>query len=262
MAAVTPLSELLRHYRRRADPSRVPAHGRRRTAGLRREDVAHLAGVSVGYYARLEQGRDHHPSPQVLTSLARVFGLSEPESDHLHRVAGALRSTRDRTAEPERVRPGVATMLRQMSPLPALVLGRWTDVLAWNDPARELLADPAAPQAWEPPGVNWTREMFLGTHLRSLFADWPGKARDTVFDLRRLTGESPGDHRLAELVDTLAGADAEFRHLWAETGVVRCGSHVRTYRHATGTRTLHDEVMVLPDDDGQRLVVFYPVEPE
>lgn len=142
--------------------------------------------------------------------------------------------------------------------VPALVLGRRTDILAWNRLAHALLAaglDFHAPYD-EERRPNWARLFFLDPHFRGLITDWPGKARDTVADLRMLTGRFPGDRRLAELVGELSIASPEFAELWAAHPVHGCAHHTREYDHElVGRLTLTDELMALPDE-GQRVVVF------
>lgn len=253
------LGEFLRSRRAALTPDAagLPDYGeRRRVPGLRREELARLAGVSVGYYVRLEQDQSGGVSPAVLDALARALRLGDDERAHLHRLARpAARSVR--TDEPERLRPAVRTMIDALR-VPAIVLGRRTDILAWNQLGHALLAaalDVDAPgDEWRRP--NWSRLFFLDPHYRALIVDRPGKARDTVADLRLLTGRFPDDRRLAELVGELSIASPEFAELWAAHPAYGCAHHTREYDHElVGRLTLTDELMSLPDE-GQRVAVF------
>ncbi|TQM38256.1 helix-turn-helix transcriptional regulator [Pseudonocardia cypriaca] len=253
------LGEFLRSRRAALTPDAagLPDYGeRRRVPGLRREELARLAGVSVGYYVRLEQDQSGGVSPAVLDALARALRLGDDERAHLHRLARPAAPS-VRTDEPERLRPAVRTMIDALR-VPAIVLGRRTDVLAWNRLGHALLAaalDVDAPGD-ERRRPNWSRLLFLDPHFRTLIVDWPGKARDTVADLRLLTGRFPDDRRLAELVGELSIASPEFAELWAAHPAHGCAHHTREYDHElVGRLTLTDELMALPDD-GQRVAVF------
>ncbi|WP_406436968.1 helix-turn-helix transcriptional regulator [Streptomyces sp. NBC_01613] len=228
--------------------------GRRRVPGLRREELAQLAGVSVGYYTRLEQGQSLNASDAVLDAIARVLRLSETERSHLHSLARNKPRVRRRT-RPEQVRPGIRLMIESMSEVPALVLGRSGDVLCWNRMAHALLAahidfDAPAQAAGRP---NVARLVFLGPHTRELYADWRVKARDTVADLRMTAARYPDDPRFAEL--TLHSP--EFASLWAAHTVRPCAQFTRTFQHPlVGALTLTNELLDLPHDEGQRVALF------
>ncbi|MCP2167538.1 helix-turn-helix transcriptional regulator [Goodfellowiella coeruleoviolacea] len=255
------LGEFLRSRRARVRPDDIGLAtygGRRRVPGLRREELAQLAGISVGYYTRLEQGQSPNASDAVLAAIARVLRLDEAERAHLHALARPAPRARRRVA-PERLRPAVQLMIDSLTDVPALVLGRRTDVLAWNPLAHALLAGHLDRDSVRHPHTrpNWARLFFLDPHLRELVTDWPGKARDTVADLRLIAGRHPDDPRLAELVGELTMRSAEFAALWSAHPVRRCARHTREYRHpVVGPLTLNDELLTLPDDEGQRLVVF------
>jgi transcriptional regulator with XRE-family HTH domain len=253
------LGEFLRSRRAALTPEAagLPDYGeRRRVPGLRREELARLAGVSVGYYVRLEQSQSRGVSPEVLDALAAALRLDDDERAHLHRLARPAAPSR-RGDEPEQLRPAVRAMIDALG-VPALVLGRRTDVLAWNRLAHALLAAALDVDAPDDEGQrpNWARLLFLDPHYRTLVTDWPGKARDTVADLRLLTGRYPGDRRLAELVGELSIASPEFAELWAAHPAHGCAHHTREYDHElVGRLTLTDELMELADD-GQRVAVF------
>lgn len=233
-------------------------YGRRRVPGLRREELARLTGISVGYYTRLEQGHSAAVSDSVLDSLAGALRLAPDERAHLHSLTRPRRKSPTR-AGPEHVRDSVRLLVGSLGDIPALVLGRSGDVLTWNRLAHALLAGHLPLEAPEHVAnrPNWTRMFFLDPHLRELFRDWPEKARDTVADVRLALGAHPDDSSLAELVGALLVQSTEFRALWSEHPVRRCTSHDREYHHpVVGNLTLSDELLTLPDDDGQRLVVF------
>ncbi|WP_062206331.1 helix-turn-helix transcriptional regulator [Streptomyces sp. NBRC 109706] len=256
------LGDFLRSRRARLTPADIGLRdygGRRRVPGLRREELAQLAGVSVAYYTRLEQGLSHNASDAVLDALARVLRLDDDESAHLHRLARHP-PRRRRRPRPERVRPGVRSMVESVGDLPVLVFGRGTDVLAWNRVAHALLASHLDFDAPEHPErrPNLNRLLFLDPHTRDLYADWQAKARDAVADLRLTAGRHPEDPRVMELIGELTVKSREFTALWNAHTVRVCSHHTRTYRHpVVGSLTLETEVTVLPDDDGQRLAIFH-----
>ncbi|MEO6090726.1 MAG: helix-turn-helix transcriptional regulator [Umezawaea sp.] len=257
------LGEFLRSRRARTSPDDVdlPAYERRRVSGLRREELAQLAGISVGYYTRLEQGHSSNVSDSVLDSLASALRLAPDERAHLRSLTRTGRKSPAR-ARPERLRDSVKLVVDSLGNMPALVLGRFGDVLTWNRLAHALLAGhlpfEAPHRAADRP--NWTRLFFLDPHMRELFSDWPEKAKNTVADLRLTAGGHPDDVGLAELVGELSMKSPEFRALWAAHPVRRCAFHDRTFHHpVVGELTLSDELLTLPDDDGQRLVVFNAV---
>lgn len=237
----------------------VPALGaRRRVPGLRREELAQLAGVSVAYYTRLEQGHSRNASDAVLDAIARALRLDEAETSHLRDLARPARTTRP-SPRPERPRPALRAMVEAIGDVPAYVVGRYADVLAWNPLAHALLAghvDVDAPQRPDD-RPNLQRLLFLDPHTRELHADWESRARTSVACLRLTAGRDPGDPRLAALVGELSMASAEFAALWAAHPVHRCASATVRYRHPlVGELTLEQEVMDLPEDDGQQLFVI------
>ena len=183
-----------RRARLRPEDAGLPAYGgRRRVPGLRREELAQLAGVSVGYYTRLEQGQSPNASDAVLDAVARVLRLDDTERAHLYALARPLPRLRRPADRPERVRPEVRVMIESFGDVPALVIGRFLDVLAWNRMAHALVAghlDRNAPDhsADRP---NAARMVFLDPHARELYGDWPHKARSTVADLRLIAGRYP-----------------------------------------------------------------------
>lgn len=256
-------AELGRFLRSRRDAARPEgADGgtsARRVPGLRRDEVAAAAGVSPGYYARLEQGRAGEVSEQVLTALGRVLRLDAAESSHLLALARPVRTTARAESLPESPPEHVEGVVAALDHLPALVLGRTTDVLCWNPRGHALLADhvpfgaPAEPRS----RPNWSRLLFLDPLVRGRFVDWPAKAQDTVADLQVLLGRRPADRRLTDLVAGLRAASPDFAALWAGRRVVDCHEHVRDYVHPhVGPLRLADALFDVPGPEAQRLVVF------
>ncbi|GAB2621308.1 helix-turn-helix transcriptional regulator [Streptomyces capparidis] len=252
------LGAFLRTRRARLRPADVglPDHGgRRRVPGLRREELAALAGISVGYYTRLEQGQGGAgASDGVLDAVGRVLGLDEAELAHLRRLARPGRAR----ARPERLRPSVRAVVEAFGHAPALVLGRRADVLAWNRPAHALFAPHLDADAPDRPGSrpNIVRMVFLDPWARELYPDWPGKCHDAAADLRLAAGRHPGDPGIAALVAELTGASEEFAALWAAHPVQDCGTVTREYRHPVAGRLVLAHELLHLRDDGQRLAVL------
>jgi transcriptional regulator with XRE-family HTH domain len=254
------LGEFLQTRRSQLRPADVglPTYGdRRRVPGLRREELAQLAGVSVSYYSRLEQGQSSNASPEVLTAIARALHLNEAEQRHLHELAqGTRRRPGARKLTPEKLGPAVGQLLAALGDVPVVVLGRSSDVLAWNPIGHALYAghvDRAAPdQPTQRP--NMARLVFLDEHTRELYADWPVKARAVVATLRTASGYFPDDPLLGGLIGELSVKSAEFAAMWADHRVKALGDAVYEMRHPlVGTmhvtqqtlRTERDSVVVV-----------------
>jgi transcriptional regulator with XRE-family HTH domain len=219
-------------------------------AGLRREEVAELAGVSADYYVRLERGRQINPSMTVLESLARALRLSDLERDYLIALARPMREPR-RPLAAQRVRPGVLAALASMIEIPAVVVGRCLDVLASNRLARALFTDfDALPDR----DRNLARYMFLDRGARSLHADWEADARSTVAQLRRYAGGHPNDGHLAELINELSLNNRDFRRWWTEPQAPRQTSGPRRFHHPlVGDLVLDFDALIIADDPQQTL---------
>ncbi|GAA4011004.1 helix-turn-helix transcriptional regulator [Allokutzneria multivorans] len=215
----------------------------RRTPGLRREEVAELAHVSVDYYSRLEQARGPHPSPRVLSALADALRLSAAERAHLFRLGAAP----GLPASPKRqVTPSVAAFLNRLPDSAAVVTDAGYDVIAWNALANALLGDLAG----EP---NIARRWFLGLGHPMEVSE--GLSRVAVARLRAASSRYPGDVRISGVVTELTRASAEFRELWAADPVHSPGHCDRTVLHPeAGALELHSDVLTVPDVDQQ--VVF------
>ncbi|WP_329566761.1 helix-turn-helix domain-containing protein [Kitasatospora sp. NBC_01266] len=215
----------------RPEEAGVPTYGeRRRVPGLRREELALLAGVSASYYTRLEQGHSLNASPQVLDAIARALRLDESERRHLHDLANARQPRgRGRRPGPERVVEAARQLLDGMPDLPAIVVGRRSDVLAWNRLGHALFAGHLHPDAPDRPAERpaMARLVFLDSHTRELYADWPSKARAAVGTLRLRAGQYPDDPALHALIGELSSKSPEFATMWADHRVK--AGHIATY---------------------------------
>lgn len=208
------LGAFLRSRRAALEPAQVglPDDGRlRRVPGLRREELAQLAHVSVDYIVRLEQGRTRRVSRPVLDALADALQLAPDEREYLFTVAEVAPAPVRRPARPE-VAPQLRQLLDRMHDVPAMVLHRGMDVLAWNRGAAALLTDFAALPVEH---RNLIRLTFLDEQVRSLYADWPRAARECVAVLRMEAGRTPGDPAINALVGELSVRDEDFRNWWA-----------------------------------------------
>lgn len=252
------LSEFLRSRRGRLQPQDVglPQLGRhRRVPGLRREELAQLAGVSVAYYTRLEQGNGRNVSTEVLDAIARALKLSDAERDHLTHLAKPKQKKHRRMGRPQQLRPAVQHLMDAMDGVPAYVLGRRLDILGWNRMARALLGDFAA---LPPQERNMARLVFLDPNARDLYVDWEVKATDLVSVLRMYAGCSADDPQLPELIGELSVRSEEFRRLWAAHTVQDKGHGAKRLHHPlVGEMTLSYETLSLPDDHDQSLVTYH-----
>ncbi|WP_335978768.1 helix-turn-helix transcriptional regulator [Streptomyces sp. CA2R106] len=252
----TELADFLRRCRTRLSPADVglSAGPRRRTPGLRREEVARLAGMSTDHYTRLEQARGSYPSRQMLAAVARALRLSGDERDHLFLLAGEEppRGGRPATAH---VRPGLLLVLDRLADTPAQVVSDRGDVLAQNAMAKALHGDASA-RPEDQRNIAW--RYFTDPAARELFPaeDRDRGARAAVADLRATLARRPDDQRLAGLVRRLRERSAEFAALWDDHEVAVRRSDVKRFLHpVVGLLELECEVLVNPEHD-QRLVVY------
>ncbi|MEU9407174.1 helix-turn-helix transcriptional regulator [Streptomyces sp. NPDC048281] len=251
------IGDFLRSRRARIRPEEVglPSHGRRRVPGLRREEVAQLAGVSVDYYIRLEQGRGPGGvSDAVLDAVARVLRLDETEHAYLLTVARPQRKGTARPSRP-RIRPGVQLLLDGMERTPAFVLGRRMDVLAWN-----ALGDAVNGfSALAPAERNIPRQVFLDAAAGDFYPDWAAVAAQAVANLRIDAGRHPDDPLMAALVGELSVKSTDFRRLWADHEVKECAYGTKRIRHpVAGLLTLPYETLTVPTDPDQTIVAYTP----
>jgi transcriptional regulator with XRE-family HTH domain len=257
----TGLSEFLRTRRARLKPEDVglPGFGRhRRVPGLRREELAQLAGMSVAYYTRLEQGNGHNVSVEVLDAIAGALRLTDAEHAHLRHLAQPREHKKKPSSRPQSVRGALWQLLDSMDGVPAYIVGRRSDILAWNRMALALFGDWSQLPAQQ---RNWARLVFLSPAYRDLFADWESKAADIVGSLRMDAGCHPDDPQLSALVGELSVKSADFRRLWARHDVKERSHGTKRLSHPlVGELTLSFEIFKIPDDQEQSLCL-YDAEP-
>ncbi|MEV0384254.1 helix-turn-helix transcriptional regulator [Nonomuraea sp. NPDC050643] len=247
------LGAFLRARRSEVAPEDVGMAGgpRRRVRGLRREELAELAGISVEYLVRLEQGRTTQPSGSVLESLSTALGLTEAERAHLFDLA----APRARPRPSDGVRPELARLLERVAgaDVPALVTGYRLDVLAWNRLADALFAGLCRP------GANLARYNFLHPQASALYPEREEVLRATVGQLRLATGRHPDDPVLLSLIGELSVRSERFRVLWAGRVVKERTHGVKRFRHpVVGELSLRYETFDVPGGAGQRLSLLHP----
>ena len=245
---------------RPADVGLAPGVGTRRTPGLRREELATLAGVSIDYYTRLERGRETRPSPAVLDSLAAVLRLDEESARYLHTLVSSSARQPARGSAPasrgpaSRIRPTLGLLLDSVRPNPAYVIGRTNDMLAANAGGLALLPGIAD---WPASQRNTIRYTFLHPGARDLWPDWEQKARACVAQLRAVAGGDPDAPDLAALLGELLVKSQDFGRMWERYEVRRIGDGRKLWRHpAVGELTLSYEVLDINRTDGQRMVIY------
>ena len=248
------LGDFLKARRAQLTPREVglPETGtHRKVAGLRREEVAQLAAISVDYLTRLEQGRVP-ASPSVLVTLSRALRLDEDQQAYLYELAG--KPPRPRRRPVQQPRPAMLRLIGQLSETPAIVLGRRLDILAWNAIAAALYTDFAR---IPPRRRNYVRLLFTDPVFRALHAEWERDARTVVATLRMAAAKDPDDPELAVLVGELSVQDADFRTWWATHQVAGTSYGCKRYRHPlVGDLILDCDVWDSPDGSGQRLMVL------
>jgi transcriptional regulator with XRE-family HTH domain len=255
----TELGRFLRARREGVRPEQVglpPGAGSRRTPGLRREEIATLAGVSIDYYTRIERGRETRPGPAVVDALGRALLLNDEELGYLRALAAqaARRPPEPRKPPTRTVRVTARLLLEALRPQPAYVVSRTYDILAANPGGAQIhpgLLD------WPARQRNTITYTFLHPAARELWPDWEQKARGCVAHLRAVAGSDPDAPDLASLVGELLVKSPDFGRLWGRYEVRSPGAGERLIRHPlVGTLTLALETLDLNQADGQRLVVF------
>jgi transcriptional regulator with XRE-family HTH domain len=257
-AANHELSDFLRRARASVEPGRVglPADARpRRVPGLRREEVAFLAGVSTDYYTRLEQGRSINPSPGVLDAVARALDLDAAGRAHLGNLVG---TGNGRASEPPEVgrlpRAGLRQLVDALDRQPALILGRRSEVVASNRLAHALFTDF---NQLRPRERNYTRWILLSSEARTLFVDWAVQARVAVENLRLDVATYSADPATWDLIRELQEGSPEFRQWWEEHRVQQRTYGSKRMRHPlVGDLTVDYETLTFPGDPEIRLFVF------
>jgi transcriptional regulator with XRE-family HTH domain len=249
------LAELLRTRRHRLTPADVglPEGSRRRTAGLRREEVAQLAGMSATYYTFLEQGRDVRPSRQVVAALAAALRLSSAERAHLFQLAGVTPAADDQ-AQAETLAPVVGAMVARLDPYPAYLKGRRWDVLAANRAARALFTDWSARPPEDRNKVWW---MFTDPAARKIYVDWEKEAADMLGRFRAAAARRLDDPDFTELIERLHQASPEVRAWWPRYDVRPVGGGTKHLHHpALGDVAFQHTVLQVADHPEQMLVYF------
>ena len=257
------LRDFLTTRRGRITPQQagLPTYGgHRRVPGLRREEVALLAGVSVEYYTRLERGNAGGVSDSVLEALVRVLHLDDAERAHLYDLTRGTTAARTRRPARPGVRPGVTQLMDAMADVPAFVQNGRLDVPAANRLARALYSDmfdDAGPSGRSGRVPNHARYVFLDPRSTAFYPDWHKTAADVVTQLRAETGRSPDDRELTSLIGELTTRSREFSTLWATHDVRWHTTGTKRYHHpVAGDLTLAYEAMALAADPGQTLVTF------
>lgn len=253
------LGAFLRSRRDRLTPAQAgidPFPGPRRVPGLRKEELAVLAGLSPDHYSRIEQGRQQTLGDEVLDALARALRLDDVERAHLRDLAAPVRRQRATGWEaPQRPGPGLLRLMTTLDHVPALLLGRRGEVLARNALLTAVLDDEMAP------GSSFVRWLFLDPAARERILTWSDFAAAAVGGLRYEVGRHPQDRRLAALVAELRARDADVATWWDDHGVTDRTSVAKRVAHpALGVLTFGIEAVTVPHDPEQRLVV-YTVEP-
>jgi transcriptional regulator with XRE-family HTH domain len=257
------VAEFLRVRRQQLQPADVglPDSGRRRTPGLRREEVATLAGVSVDYLVRLEQGRDTHPSASVIAALADALCLDDDQRRQLSILAMLSQSAElCPAARPlaREVAPTVTALLERLGTTPAFVVGPANDVLAWNGAWGHLVGPLGLLKGAVP---NLARHVFLHPDARTVYPDWPAAADEQVSRLRAATARWGDDERFAVLLDELR-ASPDFIERWSNVVTTEKRRGTTGIVHPdVGRLRFNYEVLLLPDDvDEQRLVTWLPAD--
>lgn len=254
----TNLRDFLMTRRGRLDPSAVglpPSSTTRRRRGLRREEVAALAGVSVDYYARLEQGRVGNVSEQVLDAIATALRLDDLEHDHLRALVGSDRAkARVRPAQRPTARLGLRELVAGMDPIPAMIQSRNMDVLAVNDACKVLLTDFDAMPVHD---RNIARWLFLDPTSRERYPDWEHVARTTVAALRAAYDPRFQDAEFERLVGELTVGSPEFCRWWSDYRLAKHTHGPKQVHHdAVGSMDLHYENFCVPGNEGLTLTIY------
>jgi transcriptional regulator with XRE-family HTH domain len=255
--AMDEFADVLRTWRDRMLPEEagLPAGPGRRAPGLRREELAALAGVSVEYIVRLEQGRAQHPSPQLLGALARALRLSDDERDHLYRVGGAAVPLGGDV--PRHIPAGVQRMMDRLGDTPIGVLSASWDLLQWNPLWSALTGDPSTRRGLDR-NIAWTH--FTARPDTIVFDDVHDEefSSDLVADLREAKGRYPADPGLAMLVSRLRAASPDFERRWDEAHIARHRSSRKTAMTTAGPIAIDCDVLTVPGSD-LRIVVYTAV---
>jgi transcriptional regulator with XRE-family HTH domain len=258
LTAAAELGTLLRSRRAALGPEEVglPAGRRRRTPGLRREEVAQLASISPTYYALIERGRAQNPSRQVVDALATALRLGPPERDYLHTLTAGGTDDATSAASAEILAPGVADLVARLDPDPAYVTGRRWDVLAANRAARALWTDWAAIPEPDRNMLIWT---FAAPEARSVLVDWEQEAAALLGRFRAAAARHLHDPSFTELIDRLHAASPHARTWWDRHHVAPLAGGTKRLRHPDlGVIDLQHVVLQVADNPEHKLVTFKP----
>ncbi|MCX4679133.1 helix-turn-helix transcriptional regulator [Streptomyces sp. NBC_01433] len=251
------LGEFLKARRAEVTPEQagLPAVGHpRRVKGLRREEVAQLASLSAEYYTRIEQGRLQGASAPALAAIARALHLDADQTSYLYQLANKAGSARPRKHTPQRVAPQTGRLLDNLTDTPAMVLGRYMSVLAWNPLAAALYTDFSA---LPPAERNLMRLTFLDPRVRALYADWETSARQCVAFVRMEAAHAAQARELQILVGELSLRDEDFRRWWASHDVARKTIGTKRYHHpVVGDLTLDWQILTCPHDPDQAVMLM------
>lgn len=263
MAEPAELGKFIRSRRERVSPQEVglPAGSRRRTPGLRREELAMLAGISVDYLIRLEQGRETNPSPDVLASLAQALRLDEQERLHLGKLgtAGQRHPGLCPSVATGDLNPLTQAVLDRLD-APAFVVDTLSDLVGWNEAFTRVMADTGLFDL-DPP--NLMRFTFLSDRARSVFPDWEAVASEQVGNLRQAAPTCSHDPAMTELVGELSLNSADFVRLWSRHDVGEKTRGTKSLAHPTAGRlTVDFEALMIPESPQRRLVVWLPADAE
>jgi transcriptional regulator with XRE-family HTH domain len=256
------LALFLRGKRSALAPEETPLAGfgvRRRVAGLRREEVAQLSGVSAAYYTRLEQGHSRRASDEVLLALARALQLSVTETEYLLDLGRGSRPVASTDNSLEQVSAAALALLAAVSDRPAVILGRRNDILAWNALGHALIAPHVDADAPADPvsRPSMPRMLFLDPDTRAMYRDWSDEASDYVAYLRFVSGKFPDDTRLTQMIGELCVRDEAFAVLWASGRVGECVAGTKRLEHPTAGRIQVDfQLWAQSDRPEQRLEIY------
>jgi transcriptional regulator with XRE-family HTH domain len=248
------LGEFLRTRRDRITPAQAGVEafpGQRRVPGLRRQELAYLAGVSPDYLSRLEQGRQENVSEAVLDALSRALRLTSAEQAHLRRLAAPAAAPRGHSEAPQRADPGMLRLMTALDHQPVLLLGHRGDILASNHLLHAVLGRAFAA------GDSFTVFMFRDPLARERIVNWSEFASASVAGLRREAGERPHDVRLRRLIEELRAADPDVDKWWRDQRILEYASVDKRIAHPiAGPLNFAVESVVPPNDPAQRLVVY------
>ncbi len=254
------LADFLRKLRASLSPGSVglPPGVRRRTPGLRREEVAQLANIGISWYVALEQGRDVHPSAQVLESLAQALKLTPNERRHLFLLAGQALPPQSHPGE-ETISPALQHFLDDLHPMPAYVLGRRLDYLAWNKAADSVFAiSAAAPSSRHARNLIW--RLFTHRSIRRAVPDWERKVRGALAEFRAASARYPDDVGFEELIEELKQVSPEFCRWWPQHEVSRSLDGRKIVEHPVAGHLEFEHVTLqIPSDPDVKITVYTPL---